>query len=507
MAQTKYRGNLAAKSFPFLSSQFGQSVLIQSGDQVNALGGSDGDNNIPQAYYMHNVVPTAQGYKSVGYKTALMSTRHFFDRVIPIRDPSMVRGWLGIAANGQLFLYRAGDSNWIDITSFAGGWRGGVVSVAYASGYTYLCLANWGVFKVNVDEKTMSLLDLAGVIDTKITAITSSANYLILTDGVRVYWSSTISSEDFIPSTTTGAGSGTPADVEGPIIALVPLGSGFAIYTSVNAVIAAYSQNPRFPFIFKGASNSKGISDVQHVTYSGDEGASYAWTSAGIQKITMSGATTYLPEVTDFLSGKEIDTWDSATNKIVSQRLTNNLSVKLSYIGGRFLIISYGVNELTYALLYDTALRRWGKLKLTHAACFDVSLNSANGLTTNASASAKKTLGFVTEAGAVLLCDFDNGAPASDSILILGKFQITRSRSITLDTVMLESVETDCSVKIITSLDGKSQDIVTTPAVLHESSQLKEFGTRVTGVNHSIAIKGTFQLNSFEISSHINGRR
>lgn len=515
MAQVPYRGNLSAKVFPFLSSQFGRSVIVAGIDQVNAsqTGGesSGGDSNIPQAYYMHNVIPTAQGYKSVGYKNILPAAGFNFDKVFTVRDPDMVRGWLGVTTSGALYLYRAGDITWTDITAQVTGWTGGNVSIAYANGYTYLCLAGFNVYKLSVAAKTVTVIDLIGVVENKIVAITASSNYLVITDGVTIFWSSTISPEDFVPSLITGAGSGKPSDLEGLIVALVPLTSGFAVYSSVNVVIASYSQNARFPWVYRGAANSEGVSDIQHITVGADEGTHYAWTSAGIQKISNTGAAvTSMPEVTDFLVGYEFEDFNSLTNTLVSSYSTTPFKLKLAFIAARYLVISYGVDYLTHALVYDTSLKRWGKLKLNHAACFEVTLNSDGKLIQNTSPSAKKTLGFVLIDGSVTVCNFENNANISDSVLILGKFQLIRSRLVTMDHISLESVDTasDFSVLLVTSLDGKSP--IHTPLQLSankSSEKFREYPAHATGVNHSLVLKGKFHLNSFLLNMHVNGRR
>jgi hypothetical protein len=511
MAEFKHRGNLLAKVFPFLSSQFGQTVILGSSDHASAFSdGSGGDNNIPQAYYMHNVMPTSQGYKSVGYHSVLKSIEVTFDRVVTIRDPDMVRGWIGITTSGALYLYAAGDTSWTDVSLQVAGWKGGAVSIAYANGYTYLCLSKFNVYKLDVKAKQLIPVNLAGLIVPEVVAITSSANYLIVTDGVKIYWSSTITPEDFVPSQITGAGSGNPTDVEGTIVALVPIGSGFAVYTSVNIVIASYTQNPKYPWLFKGADNSKGISDVQHITYSGDDGTNYAWTSAGLQKITVTGAVTIMPDVTDFLAGKRFEDFDTSTNSFVSQTINSPLKLKLGFIGARYLIISYGVAfPFTHAIVYDTVLKRWGKLKYTHVTCFEITLNSDEYFTTSNSASARKTLGLVSTSGEVVICNFEFETKSNDSVLVLGKFQILRSRLCTLQKVELESIEEEAefSVVSITTLDGKTTIVSRELSLLNKAPEIREYASRVTGINHSLILKGNFNLNSFEITLTLNGRR
>lgn len=72
MAQITYRANLSAKSFPFLSENFGRSVMVGQYDnnfvrQVVSPEDQDKDIGIPQLYYCHNVMPASSGFQSVGY--------------------------------------------------------------------------------------------------------------------------------------------------------------------------------------------------------------------------------------------------------------------------------------------------------------------------------------------------------------------------------------------------------------------------------------------------------
>lgn len=513
MAQTPYRGNLSSKVFPFLSSQFGQSVIIPGVDQVITAqysGEAAGaDINVPQAYYMHNVVPTAQGYKSVGFRSIVPPNKIKFDKIIPVRDPDMSRGWIATTASGQLFIYRAGDFAWSVLSSSAQGWNGGEISVANANGTTYVCIANFGVYRLSVTNKTLTDVTFVGLQTSGIVAITSASGYMIVTDGVTVYWSSTISPEDFTPSLITGAGSGKPSDLEGLAVALVPTSNGFAVYSSVNVVVAIYSQNARFPWIFKGAANSKGIVGSKHIASSGEDGNTYAWTSAGMQRINAVGAVTIMGEVTDFLAGNEIEDFDSVTNTLSSHYTSAEIKVKLAFVGARYLVISYGETEYTHALIYDTALKRWGKLKFTHVACFEVALNTDGVPTTSNSATAKNTLGLVTLTGEVVVCNFDDNAEADDSVIILGKFQLTRTRLITLDSVSLESIDEDATVDVtvLSTLDGKNPLTPVRLTARNTNGKYRQYMARITGLNHSLVVKGKFFLNSFELAMHINGRR
>ncbi len=517
MAQLPYRGNLAAKVFPFLSTQFGPSTILTGQDQttyaMNAKGESSlADTGVPQNYYCHNVMPTGFGYKSVGYKKAVNSIPVIgtdFVGIIPVRDPNMTRGWIGFTSTGKVYIFKAGDVSWFNISYLVSGWTGGNVSVAYVNGFTYINFSGFNVYKVSITTRTIAPAILAGITASGILAITSSSNYLILTDGVKIYWSSTIDPQDFIPSQITGAGSGNPTDLEGLIVSLVPLNNGYAVYSAVNVVIASYSQNAKFPWIFRGANNSKGIVNTDHVT-SGESGNNYAWTSAGLQKITATGAVTIMPEVSDFLAGKEFEDFNTTINTLQSIILTVPMKVKLAFTGARYLVVSYGINSLTHAVIYDTALSRWGKLKVEHTYCFDVTLNTDSGTNSNA-ASMGKTLGLLRSNGEVTICNFDAGVIAPDSVIILGKFQVSRSRLTTLQEIELECVSdslNEFTLLIENSLDGKNiVSPLTIPYLNYSATNLRKYTSRVTGINQSLLIKGTFSLNAFQLHFTLNGRR
>ena len=72
MGQITYRANLSAKAFPFISDNWGRTVITAGPDntfnrQVSSAEDLDRDAGIPQIYYCHNVMPFAQGFQSVSY--------------------------------------------------------------------------------------------------------------------------------------------------------------------------------------------------------------------------------------------------------------------------------------------------------------------------------------------------------------------------------------------------------------------------------------------------------
>lgn len=541
MAEQEFRLNLGAASFPMLSDWMGRSVAVpnldESGDRtardVNQEPAAK-EASVPQIYYCHNVMPVGQGFKSLAYKRIIkpplvVDPPMDFEKMIPVKDPDETKGFMGITATGRLFMINAGDSVWTEVTSqLTTAWSGGETSYAYANGFTYLCLRFNQVYKLNVAAKTFAPAVLSGITNSLIKNITSSSNYLILTDDVTVYWSSASNPEDFVPSLATGAGSGTPQDLNGQIAAALPLSSGFAIYTTVNIIIASYSGNIRYPWIFKQAPNSGGITGIERVAFDSDGGSNYAWTSSGLLRISPTGCVPQHPEVTDFLAGRVFEDYDDTTDVLAKQYLTADLLIKLIFIGSRFLIISYGIDELTHALIYDTALRRWGKAKINHADCFEVILYAEEPLSwrqlapqtweqlgsdawqdlatlSNEAASAKRTVGFLQKDGTVQLAVWDYGNYSATAVLILGKYQLARSRMTSFQELQVETVDAlnpVFEVLLSTTLDGKEQaylNALTQNPFDSPTSSMRRYNKLVTGTNHSIIMKGAFAITSAQV--------
>lgn len=539
--QTKFRGNLSAANFPLVSDFMGRSVVIPQYDanfqRRKQFSGDDSDLDIgiPQVYYCHNVMPMGQGFKSIAYKMVVRPVVGIlnFERVFLAKDPEENKALIGITATGGVFIYASGATAWVDITAAAGGWTGGVFSVAYANGYTYLCLSKFNTFKVNVLAKTLTPVVFSGITMSGIVGICASNNYLICYDTVTVYWSSATNPEDFIPSLVTGSGSGTPQDINGMVVCVLPLGTGYAVYTTTNIILSSYSGNLRYPWIFRQAQNGSGVIKVEHIASDGDQGTNYAWTSAGLLKVTMQGCTTPFPEITDFLSGRIFEDYNSTTDTFESQYLSDQLLIEVSFVSSRYLVLSYGITSLTHALVYDTSLKRWGKLKVDHVAVFELSTDAEADMTyeqlaetiyddyetiaydemttlANTAAKAKRTVAFMQRDGTVKLAVWDFGNYSAEGVFILGKYQLTRTQTCTLQGLSLESMDTEntnLAVKVLTTLDGKTITGKMTPAEASRGTKIRDYNCRATGENHSIVIKGAFNLVSVLIILSRGGRR
>ena len=142
-----------------------------------------------------------------------------------------------------------------------------------------------------------------------------------------------------------------------------------------------------------------------------------------------------MPEL-DFLTGKRFEDFDSASFTLSVTNSAEPLKKRVEFVSGRFLVISYGLSSFTHAMVYDTALQRFGRVKLDHISVFQYGFLDADDADTP-----KKQLAFLQSSGLVTTLEFAAGVLSPDSVLLMGKFQYVRSRFLQLDSVELESID------------------------------------------------------------------
>ncbi len=533
------RGNLNAANVPLLSNLFGRSIIIPQYDQNfqrTQFSGEDPqlDKGIPQIWYAHNCMPTGQGMQSVSYKRIVANVpgQSSFVRTYIVRDSSENKALLGITSTGKVYILSSFTSGWVDITP-GGGWTGGATSIAVVNGVTYLCLSLFNIYTVNIASSSLAVAALLGVTPANIVGIGTAANYLLLHDNTTVYWSSTVNPLDFVPSLVTGASSGNPTDISGIIIGINTYGGGFIVMTTAVIVTAKYSGNTRYPWIFVGVPNSAGVADIEYSTVDGDDGSNYVWTSGGVLKITSAGAVPVFPEVTDFLAGRLFEDFDTGSNTFIRTPVSVGFKLKLCFVGSRYLIISYGISSLTHAVVYDTAFKRWGKLKTPHVDCFELSVNAAANRSwisllgsgwnafigtawrdmltfSNLPADAKRTIAFLAADGSCTYTLFDAGDITADAVCLVGKYQLVRTETVRLEEVAVENIESgntgNFSLTVMSAADGKNLT-PSTPYLQMNTTDFRKYLANITALNHSLLFKGAFALTSLTMTFSRQGRR
>lgn len=510
MAQIPYRGNLAASTFPFLSENFGRSVIIRGQDQnyvppVAARQDADKDVGIPQIYYCHNVLPTSEGLQSIGYvqRTPFLEpTEDQFRQLFTIRNAAEERAFLSVTADGRVFAALFPDYLWVEVTSDPT-YADKQVTTASIGGVTYIYIATVGCFQYDFATNTFPPVTLTGLVAADIIGIAAVSGYLVAYSTTAIAWSSTIDPTDFVPSLATGAGGGVPEGLKGNIVFIAPSTSGMFIFTTANCIPGIVSNNIRFPFNFRELVNTGGVSSQELISYDTDSNNLWCYTLAGLQRISTQDTKTVFPAVTDFISGNIFEDFNDATLTFIKQRLTLPMKKKLSVISDRYLIISYGAAELTHALVYDLIMNRWGKLKITHVDCFEWLV-----LSTDLVEAPKQSIGFLLKDGSIKTVNFDVENLSSEGVLILGKFQLSRTRRVTLQEVALENIvsSNNFTLAVSASPNGKYGDI-SYPTLVESDELFKRYNCRTTGLNFSLVLKGGFNLVSFVLMLTPDGRR
>jgi len=639
MGQTVYRANLSAKTFPFLSKNWGRSVIIQGYDntfsrQLASTEDPDKDVGLPQIYYCHNVIPHSQGFQSVGYKTVFPGDSVAWARdIIPIRNdfgqPTYARiagtliqvleegSWVskfqftpinitfcviqgvtyifnsgsGTPANNGLWYYDFNSKVFVKQTltginteDIAGvtasngyliAWQGSPTDTAQVTFKAYINRSYTNTYNpagdyfIYVDPALETSLGLAvnlplyadaayvypdptgfvivatstqgsslasatgipGLIhmNRKPTGIVTPSYGDVQIDMYRVggptsstspttvYWSSALTPFDFTSSLSTGAGSGEVELAQGGIVACLPTPAGFNIYTTNNAVAAVFSGDPRYPFNFRGIASSSGISSAALVTDGAEQDSHLIYGTSGAQLISTSRAVTVFPELTDFLSGELFE--DYVNGAFTYVQLTETMEKAVTVIANRYMVFSYGLPDsvsaesggfiaplFSHAIIYDLTSKRWGKLKIDHVKCFEYILP-----TDSIKETPRQSMGFFGRDGSIKVADFSRGSLGADGLIILGRYQLSRSRLLQLDEIYVEQLfdveNGEEQLEVHTSLDGYNTTAKIVPTVLQNLGDEVTYGCRTSGINHSILVKGRFALTSLVLAFNVHGRR
>jgi hypothetical protein len=510
MAQTVTRVNLSAQSFPFLSELSGRAVIVKQTDQ-NYIAATvskedlDKDIGVASCYYCHNVIATAQGYQSISYAPLISAIPGITDfaGVFPVLDSSTGnRAFIGYTASGNFYYALDPFYIWTLVGAFPTA-AGKTITSAFINGITYIYFENVGCYQFNFGTFALDSVVLTALVVAEIIGIVAVQGYLLAWSKSAIAWSSLVDPTDFTPSLITGAGGGAVQGARGDLVACVSHTIGIVIYTNQNAVAAPTSGNARYPFNFRELVASGGLASLELVTWDANSGNHYAYTSSGLQLISLQQVQTVIPEVTDFLAGAVFEDFNETTEEFEITNLTTTLKKRLSLISDRYLCFSYGITEYTHALIYDLALKRWGKLKYTHVDIFEFSLLQAELVETP-----RRSIAMLSANGIVKVVKIDSMDTTANGVTLLGKYQYVRNRLMTLEIVDVENVTVGGYFRCVDkyTLDGKN--FLSKVAYQLESNGLyRKLAFAVAGVNHSLLFLGAYHISSLEITYHVHGNR
>jgi len=496
MAQRPYTINVKDVDFPLLSKNQGNTVI---NDVNSVLPDSAG---LPGISYCHNVMPSVEGIDSVAYKSTIAVISPAitsFSDVRVIYGSANTRLYLGLATNGASYILTAPAPSWTKLSfTFSVGIED--VTIARVRGVSYIYQKKIGCYVYNESTGTIDSVVLTSITASSVLGIVASSGYLITYDETSIAWSSVVTPLDFTPSPITGAGAGEIAGIGGKIQVIVPNSLGLLVYTDTNIVAATYTGNVQYPFKLREVSNSKGFSSLDLIGYESNLEDQFVYTKGGMQTVNSREALIILPEITDFLAGKYFEDFDESTNTFSYITLTTTMKKKLKFIGARYLIISYGVTEFTHALVYDTALKRLGKLKITHVDVFEYV-----GIQKEIS---RENIAFVLKTGEVKTLDFSSTNTTASGVVIFGKLQYVRNRFLALQTVGIKNVDSAATFSLddLYTVDGDTY-INQAGVLITSSANKREYGFDNTqGINHSLVCSGRFNLTTIYILFTIGGR-
>jgi len=493
-----HRVDLTESSFPLLTEELGQTVLVP-----NIRGReSREERNQPQLYYCHNVVPKDRGIGSVGFISVLAAVPSVttFSEPRVIFSSSRNRIYLALTTDGNIYSSALSASPVWQRVSSTQNFVGRGIAIGTVNGISYIYFSNLGAFTCLESNNSLVSAPLTGINLANSLGVVASSGYLVVYTEDALAWSSTVDPTDFTPSDITGAGGANVSEIEGKITFCLPNSTGFIIYTETNSVSATFSGNKRFPFKFKAIDNSKGAENIEFAAYEANSAEHFVYSKAGLQSLNSRRATTLLPELTDFLSGKVFEDFDEDTDSFVITELTSSMLKKLKLIASRYLVISYGVTTYTHALIYDISLKKMGKLKITHVDVFEY-INDQEE-------TAKESVAFLLASGEVKLLDSSSTATSS-GVAIFGKFQYIRNRLLELSHVKVQTVKsTDTfSITDLVSLDGDTVSSKVLGTIGTLAAKYRKYYFRTFGINHTLVLKGKFNLFTLALSFKSRGKR
>lgn len=535
MSRQTFRLNLLASEFPLVSDNYGRSIVLPQQDmhyvRPNAFTGSEADRNIgiPQLIFCENVMPASWGLQSIGYTLAVNSAGvGDFDDAIYLRDATDNRtlfspGVTGV--NAKRYTYNATTQVWS--TSPIVVPSGAKCTVANIKTRTIVKFA----FDTSFYEWTgvWAAFVIPALVPANILGVVAANAYLICYDRNTIYWSATNDITDFVPSLVTGAGSQRALSIKGDIRLCLPIDDGFIIYTTLNVVVAKYSGNTRFPWVYKEVKNSAGLLENGHACAAGENNNYYQYSTNGLMLNSLTKSEQKFTPVNEFLGQRYFETWNPATRSMASVALDRVPNVRIQFVANRWLVISYGnAVNMSFALIWDSALQRWGKLKISHVDCFEYFGDTGSTGTTQTVTWAQlvgtwaqqigpwsdygsltvggassltvpyKSLAFLQADGAVRVVNFDRANINDDSVAIIGKIQFQRNNLFEMHEVLVEGMGNELQSKLLVQscIDGYNVSSSIYPSKTSSAGKFQKWNMKLCAINHNLVFTGNFDFKT-----------
>lgn len=568
MATRKIRMNIAASSFPLLSKLTGRSIIIPAPGNVEATVSDTSSNSQaaqtirPQPLYMQNFMPIPAGLASVMLVEDIVPSQPLAQKIMMRTNLHIIRDELDtrvlyLSDPLNNYIYDVNVGYWKRFDTVVPSGKNAptgkeTVTVAYVKGQTYVCIDNYGIYQYSLSDRTfLPITGVTGIDPTAVKGVCSAGPYLIAYDSTTIYWSNVNNPLDFTPSLITGAGSTKVLAVRSPISILSPIPDGFIIYTSHNAVYGQTTGDMNTPFIYKEIEGFTGLSSTADLSIANSVTTSQiAWTPTGLVEVNSQATLNSFPELTVFIQGKTVETYNETTDVIEIDSTESVLNYKFRIIGGRYITISYSLSseaEFTHALIYDIGLKRWGKMAYRHidmfeasvpspyrrVRCSDVSL-ACNSTLSNwdldnapikdrrcnsftdvqlAYTDPAKILGILTSDGhlhTIVTSSFDDYDNSLDftyptPFVMFGDYALDRKNITDIISVEVDHIGNASVLSIETHTAYTDNPLISVPVVSPIDTNM--YNCRVTGRNHKVRVKGNALLSTLIIEAMSTGAR
>jgi len=381
-------------------------------------------------------------------------------------------------------------------------------------------------------SKAMAVLPLT------IDGISASNGFLLIWSGLSVAWANFNGTQfnyiSYLNGNFTGSGSQIPEDVKGNITAILPLPGGFLIFTTRNAVSANYyAQSIASPWVFREISNAGGLESYEQATLEGNLGDVIAYTTAGLQKISLNSAEPLYPAISDFIAGRRTERYDFLSHSLIRGGTSVDFFTKVTAVSSRYLVLSYGFfpGIYSYALVVDLFLKRIGKLRIVHRDCFyytqeqlpvgltysmlldvrydDLAATAYEDVTGvgEGVSTAQHSLSFLLATGEVRTAIWSDDARTEDdpAVVVIGRIQLTRSSNSQFNRVEAEGLEAG-NAFITPSYNGRDL-VATLPLVeIERTASYLCAGEMIDCKNFNLVIEGSFDLSTIILEATTAGK-
>jgi hypothetical protein len=542
MTQRVFVADLLSNQPPYNPRELGSSCVFADARETSqrtpaANHGTDStqQQGYNQVYFMENVMPTSRGITSVGYQSVVPQLSTLVpEHVLECRTSSGELTYVGVA--GSQVLHWLDDAGW---TLYANIFADAefIPQAAVVRGQSYFYFGTFEVYTWDSVLEGLKAIPIVGLELGAILGICSGGSQLIMYTASTIYYSAALNAADFVPSLATGAGSTGVLALKGTIVTCLPLGQDFVIYTQYSAVHARYTGNFATPFVYNEIPGSTGIVTQKHVAYNTNTGAHIAYVNVGLQEITASGVSSIFPDISDQVSKGIVAYIDELTGYL-SYEVIQAVNVKITFVANRWLCISLGIDPAaemySEAYIFDSALQRWGRLKVSHTCIFEWAGSAAiEGIKTYAdlaeaypeyedvgtllyrdlgslaakySALNKQKMAVMSDQGQVcLLVPTESGQLAGDNVgtdaamprALIGRLKLFRDQGVVFQWLRLNKLVQGDIVVIGHDYNGAPIKQVTNlaPSLLHAGTYSKAMNADSV----SIEIQGNFVLTDLQI--------